>query len=173
MSWQVALAIGQLLIGGGIAAAVLMHMREMPKARAAARQITIAADADQWANLNQEIGRLSARLEKVEKENEDLREKIDRQRGRERALEHENGQLRQHVDRLETRLAALENLFKSLPLTPEMEAALAKLDEASPRKRKSPTRRAAEEAASNARLTAASADHTVVEVKIKEGRDEK
>jgi predicted RNase H-like nuclease (RuvC/YqgF family) len=136
MDWPTILALGQLVIGGGLGAAVLMHLREAPKSRADARKVTIAADAELWANLNQEIGRLSMRLEKVEKENEALRDRVERQRGRERTLEQENDTLRQHVDRLETRLAALEGLFKSLPLTPEMEAALSKLDEAGPRKRR-------------------------------------
>lgn len=136
MDWPTLLALGQLLIGGGLGTAVLIHLREAPKARAAVRQITIAADAEQWATLNQEIGRLCARLEKVEKENEGLRDRIDKQRGRERSLEHENEQLRQHVDQLETRLSALEALFKSLPLSPEMEAELARLDETAPRKRR-------------------------------------
>lgn len=135
MDWAVIQSIGQLLIGGGVIAAFLLHLREGPKALAEARRVTVETGAAQWASLQKEIGRLEGRLEKVEKENEELRERIDRQRGRERTLEHENGVLRAQVEALETRLAALESLFKAHPLSAEMKAALARLDETSPRKR--------------------------------------
>lgn len=132
MDWR---SVAEIVIAGGLLTAILLHWREWPKSRAETRKLSEETETSEWGRFQREIGRLEERLTRVEKENEELRERLDRQRGRERTLEHENEQLRQHVDRLEMRLAALEALFKSQPLTPEMEEALARLDTATPRRR--------------------------------------
>ncbi len=83
------------------------------------------------------------RLARIESENEALRERVDRQRGRERGLEEENEDLRKEaiamretIALLETRLSALENMFKTLPLSPEMQEAIDNLDKIAPARRK-------------------------------------
>lgn len=134
--------IAQLVIGGGLIAAILLHLREWPKARREAQRLRAETENTDWARFQKEIGRLEERLSRVEKENEDLRERLDRQRGRERSLEHENELLRNQVASLEKRLSAIEHLFKTQPLTPEMEAAIARLDPVeTPRRRAAETKR--------------------------------
>tara|TARA_B100000678_G_C18109983_1_gene462344 strand:- start:218 stop:631 length:414 start_codon:yes stop_codon:yes gene_type:complete len=135
MDWSIAIGIGQLLIGGGLVAAILLHWRELPKSRAQARKIEAEAEhIDSTVidatvqRLGAEVERMAKRLTALEKENEALRERIDRQGSRERKLQQENDQLRDQVVALETRLAALENLFRTQPLTAEMQEALEKLE---------------------------------------------
>lgn len=128
MDWVTISTIAQVVIGGGLIAAILLHKREYPKAKAEAEKIAAEVEDVSWARFQKEIGRLEERLSRVERENEDLRERLDRQRGRERTLEQENTDLRAQVRQLEARLAALESLFRTHPLTPEMQAAIDALE---------------------------------------------
>lgn len=136
IDWLYLLRIVEIVLAGGVLTALLMHWREYPKARAAAKKLSEETEGAEWGRFQREIGRLEGRLTKVEAENDALRERLDRQRGERTTLEHENEALRHDIKHLETRLAALENLFRTIPLTAEMQAQLDSLDQLAPRKRK-------------------------------------
>lgn len=86
--------------------------------------------------LQERVKDQDARIERIEKENASLRDREDARRDKERKLTEENHALRDHIAALETRLAALENMFKTLPLSPEMQEAIDALDKTTPTRRK-------------------------------------
>jgi septal ring factor EnvC (AmiA/AmiB activator) len=85
--------------------------------------------------LQKQVADQDVRIERIEKENAELRRRIDGQRERERTLEDENEELRKDIKDLETRLHALEELVKGLPETPELQAQIERLDKMAPKRR--------------------------------------
>ena len=84
--------------------------------------------------LQKQVADQDIRIERIEKENESLRNRLDKQGKRERSLEDENEELRKDVKALENRLHALEELVKSLPQSPELQAEIKRLDRIAPRR---------------------------------------
>ena len=85
--------------------------------------------------LQKQVATQDMRIERIEKENAELRRRIDGQRERERTLEDENEELRKDIKDLEARLHALEELVKGLPASPELQAKIERLDKIAPKRR--------------------------------------
>lgn len=66
---------------------------------------------------------------------DELTKRVDGQREREITLEDENDDLRGQVKALEKRLDELEALFKRLPIPPELQAEIERIDQTAPRRR--------------------------------------
>ena len=85
--------------------------------------------------LQKQVAAQDIRIDRIEEENKELRKRIEGQRDREVGLEDENKDLREQVKALENRLDALEALFKTLPIPPELQAEIERIDKATPRRR--------------------------------------
>lgn len=133
---NVILNVVALALGGGLVGVVLMHLREGPKAQAAARKTEVETDGLVIASLSQRLGQVEERLAQaetklhaVETENEALREDALKSRNREANLEQVVRSQKAHIGRLEKRVAGLERIFKLHPVTPEMQAEIDRLNQ--------------------------------------------
>lgn len=85
--------------------------------------------------LQKQVAAQDLRIDRIEEENKELRKRIEGQRDREVGLEDENKELREQVKALEHRLDALEALFKTMPVSPELQAQIDRIDTTAPRRR--------------------------------------
>lgn len=124
---------GDILIGvvgtalGAIVTFIVARW-QLPKLEAEARKLEAEASRTEWQTLRDEIDRLTNRVSAQDAKIADLEKQADERGEREAALESDNRKLRAKVARLESRIAGLEAIFKIGPITPEMQAALDKLD---------------------------------------------
>lgn len=78
------------------------------------------------------VTRLYKHIDRIDGELEEMRKRFDKlakdSAAEKQTLERENKALRSKVARLETRVTGLESIFKTHPISPEMQAELDKLD---------------------------------------------
>jgi gas vesicle protein len=123
--------MGAEWLGGGIVGALVAlvaALLALPKIRAEARKLNAEAGAIEWGALKSEVERLTETVKVQGQRIAELEQSAATRADREAELEKENKQLRTEVGRLKSRVKALEAIFKVGPVTPEMQAALDKLD---------------------------------------------
>lgn len=121
--------LASIITGGlGFAAAKMTKPRsdaEASKATAEASKIKAEAADIIVTRLYKHIDRIDAELEEMRSRFAKLAKDSAAEK---QVLERENKQLRSKVARLETRVSGLESIFKTHPISPEMQAELDKLD---------------------------------------------
>lgn len=123
-----------LLIGiigavvGGLVT-LICFIWQLPKIRAEARKLNVEADNVQFDTLSKEIawmkGKINAQARQIATLEKEAQSSLSTKR--------ENVRLRARVKKLEERCGRLEAIFRIGPVSPEMQAALDKLDEISGR----------------------------------------
>lgn len=102
---------------------------QLPKLSAEAKKARAEADAHDWTRFQAEIARLEAKIAAQDKKIEAMEKDRRAVAAIAEQREQENRALRNKLSKLEQRLSAIEALFKVHPITPELQAAIDKLDQ--------------------------------------------